>query len=45
MQDSTKQQSIFTTIAAANVEVTAATVGVMNGSSIHTQVYRGVDKL
>ena len=44
MQDSIKQQNTFTTIAAANVQVTAiATMGVMNGSSIPTQlrVYRG----
>ena len=46
MQNTIKQQNTFTTIAAANVEVTAtaATVGVMNGSSIQTQVNRSVDK-
>ena len=43
MQDSIKQQNTFTTIAAANVEVKAiAAVGVMNGYSIQTQVYRRV---
>ena len=45
MQDSIKHHNTFTTIAAAKVEVIAiATVGVMNGSSNQTQVYRGVDK-
>ena len=43
MQGSIKQQNTFTTIAAANVEVKAiATMDVMNGYSIQTQVYRHV---
>ena len=44
MQESIKQQNTFTTIAAINVEViaTVATMGVMNGSTIQTQVYRSV---
>ena len=40
MQDSIKQPKTYTTIATTNVE---ATVSVMNGSSIQTQVYRHVD--
>ena len=40
MQDSITQQNTYTTIIAANVEL--STMGVMNGSSIQTQVYRCV---
>ena len=43
MYGSIKQQNTFTTIAAANVEgIAIATMGVMNYSSIQTQVYRCV---
>ena len=44
MQDYIKQHNTFTIIAAANVECYSyvATVGVINGSSIQTQVYRHV---
>ena len=38
MRDSVKQQNAFTTIAAANVEVIASYVGVMDGSSIQTKL-------
>ena len=37
MWDYIKQQNTFTTIAATNVEL--AIVGVMNSSSIQTQIY------
>ena len=46
MKDSIKQQNTFSTIATANVEVIASelatVVGVMNDTSIQTQVYRHV---